>query len=126
MAGMKFDSEKLRYHLIDSAAMAWLAAVLTYGAIKYEEENWREVDDWQHRYYSALLRHIEAWRGGEQYDPESTLPHLSHALFCVMCMLALDSPKLDTLAARLAHAVKVAREIRAQRNPSVEAAQRTA
>jgi len=115
MAGMKFDDAKLKYHLVDRAALAWLTAVLTYGAIKYEEGNWAEVDGWKDRYYSALMRHVEAWRGGEKYDPESTLPHLCHAFFCVMCLLAKDSPKLDELPQRLAHAVKVAREMRAER-----------
>jgi hypothetical protein len=119
---MKFDSEKLRYHLIDRAANAWLAAVLTYGAIKYKEENWREVDDWGARYYSALLRHVEAWRGGEKYDPESTLPHLCHAFFCVMCLLGMDSPDTRDLPERLAHAAKIAREMRAKRG-SVEASE---
>lgn len=86
------------------------------------EENWRQVDGWRERYYSALMRHVEAWRNGEQYDPESTLPHLCHAFFCVMCLLGMDSPDTRDLPERLAHAVKIAREMRAKRG-SVEAAE---
>jgi hypothetical protein len=32
------------------------------------------------RYYAAALRHLPAWRGGEELDPESGLTHLAHAL----------------------------------------------
>jgi len=113
--GMKFDSDKLRYKLIDSASLAWLAAVLTYGAVKYEAENWRVVDNADERYYDALMRHIEAWRRGERYDPESTLPHLCHAFFCTMCLLGMNEKDLTELPSRFANALKVAREIRSRR-----------
>jgi hypothetical protein len=67
------DAGKLRYDLIDVGALALLAGRLTYGAIKYPPNNWRlsrESGDWRERYYSAALRHLEAWRGGEDLDEE--------------------------------------------------------
>lgn len=76
------------------------------------EENWRQVEGWRDRYYDALMRHVEAWRGGEQYDPESSLPHLCHALFCTMCLLGMDSPDLRELPERLAYAMRVAKTFR--------------
>jgi hypothetical protein len=69
------------------------------------------------------MRHVEAWRGGEQYDPESSLPHLCHALFCTMCLLGMDSPDLRELPERLAYAMRVAKTFRDRR--SVEPAHRT-
>lgn len=91
--GMKFDDGKLRYNLIDGPALAWLAGILTYGAAKYEAENWRKVADANERYYSALMRHVELWRAGEADDEESGMPHLSGAFFSVMCLLALNGPR---------------------------------
>lgn len=64
--GRKDDNEKLRYHLLDPIAIAWLVASLTFGAQKYAEENWRSVENWLSRYYDALMRHLEAWRSGAQ------------------------------------------------------------
>ena len=40
--------------------------------------NWRDGLDWT-RVSSAVLRHLSAWHGGEDIDPESGLSHLAHA-----------------------------------------------
>ena len=79
-AGVKYDTEKLRYDLIPPAATQALAVVLTYGARKYAPGGWRSVPDAVPRYTAALMRHLEAWRAGEERDPESGLPHLAHVL----------------------------------------------
>lgn len=52
-------------------------AVLCYGVEKYEPRGWRKVEP--ERYEEALIRHIQAWLGGEWEDQETGLPHLSHA-----------------------------------------------
>lgn len=78
--GIKYDSNKLRYDLIPPEATSALARVLTYGAAKYGPNNWQQLDDFTARYTAALMRHLEAWRGGEEVDSESGLPHLEHAL----------------------------------------------
>lgn len=102
MTGKKFDDGKPRYDLIPTAALEQLATVLTFGAKKYGANNWQSVPDAQNRYYSAMMRHVEADRGGEVFDEESGLPHLTHALACVTFMLhfALHKPVLlSTVAA---------------------------
>lgn len=75
---MKLDSGKLRYDLIPPSATKALAKVLTYGAKKYKPNNWKKgsID----RYTAAAMRHFEAWRSGEQLDPESNFHHLEHCL----------------------------------------------
>ena len=83
MSGVKYDSNKLRYDLIPAEPLEELADVLSYGALKYGENNWQSLDKFDDRYYAALMRHIQAWRKGEQFDEESGKPHLSHALACV-------------------------------------------
>ena len=80
MEGKKYDTGKLRYDLLPPEVMEALASVLTYGAQKYGDNNWQSLTDFDKRYYSALMRHIEAWRKGEICDEESGLPHLHHAL----------------------------------------------
>lgn len=67
-AGRKFDLGKLRFDLIPSQIEEALAVVLTYGADKYSPDNWKDVDDFENRYYGALRRHLSAWRQGEDYD----------------------------------------------------------
>lgn len=76
---MKFDENKLKYSLIPPEVLEELAKVFTYGANKYEINNWKKVDN-KTRYVDALYRHMEAWRKGEKVDKESKLMHLSHAM----------------------------------------------
>lgn len=76
----KFDKGKLRYSLIPPAATKALAEVLTFGAEKYAADSWQLVPDAERRYLDALYRHLEAYRGGEELDPESSLHHLKHAI----------------------------------------------
>lgn len=87
MTGKKFDDGKLRYDLVPPAVLKQLATVLTFGAKKYGANNWQTVPDASNRYYAAMMRHVEADRGGEVFDEESGLPHLTHALACVAFML---------------------------------------
>lgn len=76
---IKYDSDKLRYDLIPPEVMKAMANVLTYGAQKYSDDNWKKCND-DSRYIGALYRHLEEWRLGNEIDDESGLPHLHHAL----------------------------------------------
>jgi hypothetical protein len=76
MTGMKFDSEKLRWDLLPYDAIEKVVEILTYGAEKYEPNNWQKVET--ERYRAALMRHFVAETKGEDYDQESGLLHLAH------------------------------------------------
>jgi len=76
--GRKFDTGKLRFDLIPACCEKEIAKVLSYGAAKYEANNWQNVEPFNDRYYAAIRRHLNAWRIGEKVDPESGLRHLSH------------------------------------------------
>lgn len=89
--GVKYDGDKLRTDLIPVSAIMSLARVLTYGARKYDSRNWERGLEWS-RPYGAAMRHLLAWWGGEDIDPESGLPHLEHAL----CNLAFLREYMDT------------------------------
>ena len=85
--GRKFDSEKPKLYLLPPKSIIEIGKVLTYGAEKYDAENWRKVDDLQNRYTSAALRHIFAHIDGEKLDEETGLSHLAHAMCCLLFKL---------------------------------------
>lgn len=77
---LKYDAGKLRYSLIPPEVTLALAEVLTFGARKYAPNSWQTIPNAPERYLDALIRHLEAHRSGELYDPESNLPHVYHLL----------------------------------------------
>jgi hypothetical protein len=88
--GRKFDGGKLQYGLLPPLALKATVDVLTFGAEKYEPDNWKKVPDSKRRYFDALQRHVWAWKEGEQIDPESGRHHLAHALCCLMFLYEHD------------------------------------
>ena len=88
--GSKHDSDKMRFSLIPQQPLKDVNSVLEFGAKKYGDNNWMEVDNAQERYFNAAMRHILAWQSGELLDDESGLPHLAHAQCCLMFMMHFD------------------------------------
>jgi hypothetical protein len=74
----KDDWGKPRYSLIPPHPLKVLAEIYTMGARKYSDDNWLNGMDWK-RVLDAVYRHLEAFKGGEDNDPESGLPHVMHA-----------------------------------------------
>lgn len=85
--GKKFDQGKPRWSLLPWNAVKEIVKVLTFGSIKYDDNNWKHVENPKDRYYSALQRHITDWWEGEEYDPETGLSHLAHAGCCLLYLL---------------------------------------
>lgn len=88
--GRKFDGDKLEYGLTPPLALKAMVDVLTFGAQKYERDNWKRVPDSKRRYFDALQRHLWAWKEGEQLDPESGKHHLAHAMCCLSFLYEHD------------------------------------
>jgi hypothetical protein len=88
--GRKFDGGKLEYGLLPPLALEEVVKVLTFGAQKYDRDNWQKVPDSKRRYFDALQRHVWAWKRGEQFDPESGIHHLAHAMCCLMFLYEHD------------------------------------
>ena len=88
--GRKFDGDKLEYGLIPPLALQEMVRVLTFGAQKYERDNWKKVPESKRRYFDAMERHIWAWKMGEQLDPESGIHHLAHAMCCLSFLYEHD------------------------------------
>ena len=85
--GRKDDDGKTRFELLDPAFLEEVAKVLTFGANKYGDENWKDVKPLRERYIGAFMRHMNAWQQGQELDngPKgSGLPHLAHAACCLM------------------------------------------
>ena len=90
MDGIKYDGEKPKMHLLPPKAIVEISKVLTFGAAKYDAENWRKLDDLQNRYTAGALRHIFAHMDGEQLDRETNLSHLAHAMCCLLFKLEIE------------------------------------
>lgn len=93
---IKYDQGKVQMELVSPIALYQLAAVLTFGAKKYESWNWSKGLKLM-RCFGAALRHMFSWMRGETLDPESGLPHLAHAMCNLMFMLHLSEtmPSMD-------------------------------
>jgi hypothetical protein len=88
--GRKFDGGKLQYGLLPPLALKATVEILTFGAEKYEPDNWKFVPDSKRRYFDAMQRHMWAWKEGEQNDPETGKNHLAHAMCCLMFLYEHD------------------------------------
>ena len=93
---LKHDTGKPRADLLDPKALLDIANVLTFGAAKYHEHNWRGGLAYS-RLLAATLRHIFAFMDGQDADEESGLPHIAHAATCCMMILnhMRDHPECD-------------------------------
>lgn len=95
-SGIKTDAGKPRMELLSNIWLKGVAQVLTFGAHKYSDHQWRNGIV-QSRLIGAALRHILAYLDGEDLDTETGLSHLSHASCELMfaAELAVTRPDLD-------------------------------
>ena len=82
--GRKDDGGKLQWGLVPWEEMEDVVRVLMAGAMKYSPDNWKFVPDARRRYFEAGMRHMTAWWEGERLDPDTGLPHLAHAVCCLL------------------------------------------
>jgi hypothetical protein len=85
--GIKYDNYKPDYSLIPPNALDDVARVLTYGATKYDRDNWKELENLDDRYFAAAQRHLWALRKGETHDDETGVHHGAHAICCMMFLI---------------------------------------
>lgn len=93
--GVKYDDDKLDWSLLPLEEMEDVVEVLMHGARKYPQpDNWKRVPDLKRRYYNAAMRHVARYWQGEEMDQESYLPHLAHAICCLLFMMWKDNHDL--------------------------------
>lgn len=80
---------------IDPAALGVVAEVAGYGTEKYDRYNFLKGYDWSLS-YDALQRHLLAFWGGQDNDPESGLPHLGHAAWHCLALIAFTQRHVGT------------------------------
>lgn len=91
----KADNGKTRLDLVSPTFIEAVGKIRTFGVQKYgDSDSWAKVEP--KRYMAALLRHINAYRMGEDTDRESGLPHLWHAACNLMFLIDLDERKDKT------------------------------
>ena len=88
--GKKYDQNKLRWDLLPIDLLEEIVEIYTFGAQKYGDNQWQNLDDGLKRYYSALMRHLVAWKKGNKIDDESKKRHLAHACWNIIALMYLD------------------------------------
>lgn len=94
--GVKNDAGKMRYDLIPPEPLEKVAFVYTMGAGKYTDHNWRKGMAWS-RVIGAMMRHIEAFRGGEALDQKDGQHHLASVVWCALTLMEYERthPEFD-------------------------------
>ena len=93
MPAKKYDQKKPRMSLVPQQALMEVAKVMTFGANKYGDFNWRQGMDWL-RLIDANMRHTSQWTQGQSIDDESGLNHLAHAAANCLMLLEYELNKL--------------------------------
>jgi hypothetical protein len=68
------------------AKVHWCLAQFA-GLLKYGAWNWRIAGIKSSTYLSAMERHIEAYKSGEEYDPVDGTHHLGNIMACAALLL---------------------------------------
>jgi hypothetical protein len=88
---VKADAPKARMDLIPPELLVALGSTMAVGAtaLGRGDRNWEEGTKWG-RYYASAMRHLNAWWGGEDCDPDTGLPHLWHAACCISFLVTYE------------------------------------
>lgn len=96
--GFRLNKGKVRFELIPPKALKKVAEVYTLGAEKYTIRdkygaiiedgayNWRRGMPYMET-MGSVQRHIEAWKIGEDLDPDLGTHHLSNAIFGLLALI---------------------------------------
>lgn len=94
--GAKLDAGKNRIGLVLNAfanALWEVAEVGTFGANKYTDNGWLQVERGDERYEDALYRHSLKRAAGELRDQDSGLRHAAHRAWNALATLELEIRK---------------------------------
>lgn len=86
---------KVPLHLVPPVATHYLALAFKDGAGKYGPYNWREKGVSASVYIAAAMRHLDAYRDGEDLSHDAQVHHLGHVMAC--CAIILDAESVGKL-----------------------------
>lgn len=87
--------KKPRLSLVPPAGFVYAALAMANGADKYGPYNWREKKVQAMIYLEAAQRHILSYQDGEECAKDSGVPHLGHAIACLLILIdALETGNL--------------------------------
>lgn len=92
-ASTRLDYGKPRPDLLPVDALLAVSAVMATGVEKHGARTWEAGRPWGGE-YGAVLRHLWAWWGGQENDPDTGLPHLAHAAARVLMLLAMTKRRV--------------------------------
>jgi len=84
--GKRYNNGKTQLELISPFAREQLGKVLTFGAMKYGDRNWEKGMPWM-ECVASLERHLNAFKSGEDFDPESGMYHMAQVMTNAMFLL---------------------------------------
>ena len=82
---------KVPYEYLVLSVLEDDAYVHKHGGEKYGKRNWTIDEINASTYIGAMFRHYKAWAEGEDLDPDSGRPHLTHLRAC--CAVVMDADK---------------------------------
>jgi hypothetical protein len=74
---LRHNEGKLKWGLVHFKSLHPLVRVLEFGASKYAPHNWKKGLN-KVEILESMQRHLAALIDGEEFDPESGLPHIGH------------------------------------------------
>lgn len=93
----KFGDLKPRYSLLPYAQLEEVVKVLTYGAKKYSDSGWKELETGLDQFFSTTMEYLIAWKKGEKLNPKSELPYLAHAACNILFLMWHDEKEKKPL-----------------------------
>lgn len=94
--GLRYNTGKRKWSLVDYKALEPMVEVLEYGSNKYAPHNWRLGHNYT-ELTESLMRHLFAFLSGEDKDPESKLDHVGHIMCNAMFLsyATQNHPEMD-------------------------------
>lgn len=83
----KIGAKKPRLSLVPPSGLVYAALAMANGADKYGPYNWREKKVQAMIYLEACMRHILSFQDGEENAQDSGIPHLGHAIACLLILI---------------------------------------
>jgi hypothetical protein len=93
-SALRYNSNKLRWSLVDFDALEDMVKVLVFGSKKYADNNWKKGLKTT-EIFESIMRHLSAYMRGEEFDLESGLPHTGHILCNAMFLSYMEKYKKD-------------------------------